>query len=283
MPVLESKKEEFRESYGGMSEHDGTITFAPIKKACDFPPGYYHFGEDMWGNTTAKKIPLKEEKVLSLNHSLQNLVVGEYKKFVSLADRYKKYSLAYKRAILLEGPPGCGKTSLIRQFIEMSVANGQYVTDLESIYDGHDVIQCFTDKPTLVIGEDIDKSFKHHDAEALLEVLDGNSSYTNVFYLFTTNFKERLPARLIARPGRVDRVVAVGFPSVEDKSAYLKGVFPDEDVISLMSIANMDETHSYADVKELATRMFVFGQEDLQAVAKELKLVKAMFPNGEEE
>lgn len=276
MPVLEHKKDEFRDNFGGMSEHDGVITFAPIKKACDFPPGYYEFDRDIWGNVFAKRVKRKDEAVFSLNSPMQNLVLNEYNKFVSLQSKYKAYSLAYKRCILLEGPPGCGKSSLIAQFANKSIENGQYVTNLKSIYDAHDVIQCFTDKPTLVIAEDIDREFRNHDAEDLLEVLDGNSSYTNVFYLFTTNFKERLPARLIARPGRVDRVIHMGYPSLADKSLYLQNVFPNEDMILLESIARMSEEHSYADVKELATRMFVFGEESLEATAKELELTKAI-------
>lgn len=74
----------------------------------------------------------------------------------------------------------------------------------------------------IVVLEDIDEIINFNGESSVLSMLDGENNVDNILHLATTNYPERLGARIVNRPSRFDRRVFVGMPSTEARRAYLQ-------------------------------------------------------------
>lgn len=78
------------------------------------------------------------------------------------------------------------------------------------------------DRNIVCIYEDIDDVVRHYGDRTLTALLDGDSNISNILYLATTNYPERLPPRLINRPSRFDTRKYIGFPSADARRVFLQ-------------------------------------------------------------
>ena len=105
--------------------------------------------------------------------------------WIKSEDLYKKNKLIYKRAYLMCGPPGNGKTATARVILSMYDFTGYMFNFTNKGLDDSDLINMFEEAkchaPALILLEDLDKSFdKTHfcnvSLEGLLNCLDGIST-----------------------------------------------------------------------------------------------------------
>ena len=132
-----------------------------------------------------------------------------------------------RRGILLHGPPGCGKTSLILA-LAGHLGLGISVLNLSDPNMTDTVLQArIADLPrnTILLLEDIDAAFLSRDSvtsvgsahggqsqvtlTGLLNALDGVVASEARLCFLTSNYPERLDPALI-RPGRVDVKMRIG-------------------------------------------------------------------------
>jgi hypothetical protein len=170
-------------------------------------------------------LELPEQKMPVIDRSLQleleKNVINIFKK----SDQFKAYGLPTKRAIILEGLPGNGKTMVARHLAY--TLKGQ-VTVLwvtaKAIESSNDIAQIFEMarklSPTLLIMEDLDliSGSRDHDYECLGEMLnqlDGIQPNEALVLVASTNKVKSLDEALRDRPGRFDRIYNIGKPSAE--------------------------------------------------------------------
>lgn len=227
----------------------------------------------------------KKEKLYTLDTVAERAVLEDLNKFWSLRSKYEEFGLAHKRGLLMYGPPGCGKSSIIGQIIDYAIANDIVVLSFNrTILDAIATIRNVSNQKIIVIGEDFEDSIYDLGESRVLEFLDGNTSYTNIAYIFTSNNPEDIPDRIKNRPGRVDAKIHVDFPTYEAKKVYLQNIFSTKlTPVLLESILKGSDDMSFADVKEIAIRSLVFGNENLDDIFTAMRASASLNDDENEE
>lgn len=212
--------------------------------------------------------------------------VSELVEFLKNPKRFQKLGGRIPRGVLLEGPPGCGKTLLARaiageadvpffsisgsDFVEMFVGVGaSRVRDLFK--------QAKENSPCIIFLDEIDavgrrrgggfSSGGHDEREqtlnAILVEMDGFEASDQVIVIAATNRADVLDPAL-TRPGRFDRVVGVSPPDVVGRRQIL-GVHSKK--VKLGPDVNLDK---------IARATPSFSGADLAALINEAAIIATM-------
>lgn len=233
-------------------------------------PGIYIVESSRDIGIFCKKINVESDYLITFSDSVITNLLEEISTFWSKAELYKENNLLHKRGILLEGPPGDGKSSLISLLSKQIIDRGGVVfivpnfnnlnLYVEFIKNSFRAIE--PDRPIITIMEDIDK-FQH--SESILDFLDGKTNIEHHLVLATTNNTEDLPDSFL-RPSRIDIRILMGHPSKEVRREYFMSKQIPEPVIS--DLVNKTEDFSIADLKELYISVFLLGHSIEESVIK---------------
>lgn len=170
----------------------------------------------------------------------QDKIINHIDKFNSSRDWYVQHGIPYRTGILLKGPPGTGKTSLIKALCSkydkplymlnvISISDQELLEALSSIPEGS--IIAIEDIDVVSFNRDIsdkdedDKVIKQITLSGLLNALDGAASNENRILIATTNHPDKLDPALI-RDGRFDIKEDIGYMTNETFRRYLKRFYP---------------------------------------------------------
>ncbi|KAH9412241.1 AAA ATPase [Ordospora pajunii] len=143
-------------------------------------------------------------------------------------DKFRKLGITRPSGILLYGPPGCGKTLLVRAVSNMSHCNflsikgpeliSKYVGDSEKeirkLFDKAKQLQpcvLFFDEIDSLCGERSGNEFTSRIVNQILTLLDGLDDRGDVYVIGATNRIESID-KAILRPGRFDKILKVPLP-----------------------------------------------------------------------
>ena len=201
-----------------------------------------------------------------------------------------------KRAALLYGPAGTGKSTIISLVSEKYVADGKtaiivWSTDQIEAYEVKSFIKAFSyvgvDKIILIAedigGVEIDQVRIKSDS-SLLSLLDNQEKTFTipVFILATTNFPEVFMGNLMNRPNRFDDKIEVGFPPKAARAELLKffsKTEPSEEALAAIMDTKCNE-FTPAHIREVVIRSMIYDKtivEVIKAMVGEISLYNKAF------
>jgi hypothetical protein len=229
-----------------------------------FQNGWWERDEDLF---EALKIARFDRLVLE--GALKQEILDDLTRFFAAREIYERYSIPWKRGILLTGPPGNGKTCTIKALVNQLNRPCLYVKSMKSDDDSDDVnirhvfARARQSAPCILVLEDLDSLIAETSKSAFLNELDGFPSNTGMAVIGTTNHPGRLDPAIADRPSRFDRKFHFKPPDYSLRAEFL-GVWNDDlepcarlSPGAITGIAADTEGFSFAYLRELCTSSLV--------------------------
>jgi len=238
----------------------------------NLPPGAYEFGMSMFG-PFADIVDLKQEELISFDEGPGKLVMEEVDRFWDLKERYAKLGVPYRRGIMMHGPPGTGKSGVVRLVCNDVIEKGGLVAIVKHAETFSNFIPLLNrsdpNKRLVVVLEDVD-NLVNYDEHEFLQLLDGLADdRPQMLFLATTNFIQHIPAR-IYRPSRFDLLVEVGLPCAMVRHGYVEQLCQRFGAEFNQQFVDLSEGLSFAHLKELIVSHLLF-ERSVEEIVERLK------------
>jgi hypothetical protein len=218
---------------------------------------------------------------LVLEPEIQRLVQRDFESFFARKEWFHRHRLPFKRGYLFYGPPGNGKTSVIR-----AMASRPHLSLFSANFNNAEVddsaISAMLEEarnsaPALVVLEDLDRLFPRGESKTgegikvsisgLLNGLDGVAVQQGLIVVATANDPAQLDPAIFNRPGRFDRVIKFQNPGPALRARYFQkiGSLDETEAGKMMeptdgfSFAHLRETYilggqlAFEDDRDIAT------------------------------
>jgi hypothetical protein len=201
---------------------------------------------------------------LVLSESVVHLIRKDFESFLERESWFQSRRLPFRRGYLFHGPPGNGKTSVIRAMLNGSKLDGHSIALFCEKTDDYYLERMFqiaaSNAPSLIVLEDIDRAFPRIPSQLapskvslshLLNCLDGLGTQEGVIVVATANDPTALDSAILRRPGRFDRVVEFPAPDYELRATYLRKFIPSLTEEEVQDSADHSEGLSFAQLREV--------------------------------
>lgn len=233
------------------------------------PSGFYDYypsqGYPSVARLEVKKVRTEEAYIPTANVSAFN---SDVKMFLDSQHIYEEMKVQYRRGYLLYGPPGNGKTALIRSILTRPEFKDAQIIWCHAILPEsfREQFNSTKDLKILVFEELVNQDGSNNYAvQDFLDMLDGESSMKNCIVIATTNYPELLAKNLADRPSRFDLTLEVGYPDKASVTKLLRMFLKDESI----QTDDLDLTElSVAHIKEIALIHKMYGVTLAEAVDK---------------
>lgn len=200
------------------------FTSRPSDRCLRFGDGYWHSAPDLdreIGKVTWDDIVLPAETITRLRQAIDGWARNR--------EAYRGLGFAWRRGILLVGPPGTGKTMVCKAAAAMLPDLPLlFVRNLREVR-GRDSLQTIFQRarqlaPCLLAMEDMDGLISEENRTVFLNEMDGFANNEGILVIATSNNPHKIDEALLKRPSRFDRVFHIGLPEAAERAEFCRRV-----------------------------------------------------------
>jgi ATP-dependent 26S proteasome regulatory subunit len=189
----------------------------------------------------------KELKYVFVSDTVQNELIDNIATFMENEQFYGTRGLPYKKSFLLHGPPGCGKTSVIKA-ISVRYKLPLFIFNIGSLGNKELVSLLFEinewikkGEKYIILLEDFDRVLEklkiyqpHHQdnkltMDSILNFLDGiDESYGRLTFISANNIDSIISNDALCRPGRINHMVKLDICDCEQIKKIIVNCRNDE-------------------------------------------------------
>jgi len=215
-----------------------------------------------------------KEKIIPIPDETFKDIINDINTFWNKGEQYRMNGYPYKRGILLYGPPGCGKSTIIFSLSNFLINehNGAVIciSTLDELDWAIRIIErmrVYDCTKILIIIEDIDSftEYSKTSLSILLNFLDGGNKTENCVIMATTNNPDKLSENIACRPSRFARKFLIDLPNEEVREYYIKSFIPDQILkkfkLKISGIVNQTRGFTIDHLKELSIALNIQDKE----------------------
>jgi ATP-dependent 26S proteasome regulatory subunit len=217
------------------------------------------------GKVTWDDIVLPPKVLNSLRLSIEG--------FFENREAVRDFGFAWKRGILLVGPPGTGKTMVCKAAAAaLPELPFLYVRDLRED-DQKESIQAIFERarklaPCILAFEDIDGFITDSNRTVFLNEMDGFADNEGLLVIASSNHPGKIDEALLKRPSRFDRVFHLGLPAEAERRTFCERTLERSTLASKLA--------PELDIVDLCTRVAAKSEGFTPAYLKEALISAAL-------
>lgn len=267
------------EALADILECDVPPVFLGRKFNMQMGPGVYHLESCIRKERfpKAESLDMASDEIFVIRDEPSMKIREEIRRFKRMRERFESMNMLHKRGLAIFGPPGSGKTSLLRGEMKKLAEDGNMVFTSRSPYIISQSLKVVRemepDRDIYVVMEDIDETIKSWGEQEILEMFDGVNTVNHVMFICTTNNLEMMSEKM-KRPGRLDVKIEVPNPAYRQRLEYLKqktrGTIMEKHAFTM---ADKTEGMGFGHLRELIVETCGYGvplQEAIRNMQKEI-------------